>query len=415
MEQALYDLPDGWEWSTLKSCCTFENGDRGKNYPSRSSFISNGIAVINAGCLDGKSIITNKLNRISQEKYDLISAGKIQKGDLLFCLRGSLGKCALISHLEKGVIASSLVIVRPRLHLIALFLLYYFNSTLCSKFIQHYNNGAAQPNLSAKNLSDFLIPLPLLPEQQRIVEKLDALLSRINKAIDLLRQCLILINQTYSSALEEAFNPLNAPQNSQDSKYDLPDGWEYQELQNVVDILGGATPSKNESSFWDGQIKWASVRDLTTDELRKTEFSISKKGFNSCSTNMIPKGSLIIATRVGLGKVVFVVNDVAINQDLKGLLPCKSINVKYLFYWLKSISVFIKNSGIGATVKGVKLTFIKSLLVPLPLLSEQQRIADKLDRLTIKHQQSKDNMTTQITQLEQLKASILDAAFKGEL
>jgi type I restriction enzyme S subunit len=148
------------------------------------------------------------LNFISEERYNIIGGGKIKKGDILFCLRGSLGKCGVINNLERGVIASSLVIVRPQSKLYTKYLLYYFNSSLINEYINQYNNGAAQPNLSAKSLSLFYIPLPPLAEQKRIVQKLDALFERIDKAIALLQKNIYAANNFMNSVLNDVFSYL---------------------------------------------------------------------------------------------------------------------------------------------------------------------------------------------------------------
>ena len=89
----------------------------------------------------------------------------------------------------------------------------------------------------------------------------------------------------------------------------------------------------------------------------------------------------MIATRVGLGKVCLLAQDTAINQDLRGIVPFDAsvLAVRFLFWWLKSISDQIVAEGTGATVQGVKLPFVKSLQVPLPPLPEQQRIVTLLD------------------------------------
>lgn len=201
----LYELPEGWEWKPLAELCKFENGDRGKNYPSRALFVNEGIPVINASNLNGKTIDLHNLNFISEDKYNLISNGKVRKNDLLFCLRGSLGKCALVTNLDKGVIASSLVIVRPLERILNGYLLYYFNSSICHKFIRQYNNGAAQPNLSAHCLSKFLIPFSSLPEQRRIAHKLDVLSENIEAQKKTLQEKIDELNNLKNSILDAAF------------------------------------------------------------------------------------------------------------------------------------------------------------------------------------------------------------------
>ena len=90
------------------------NGDRGKNYPSQADITEDGeIPFVNAGHLNGRNIDFGDMNYISKEKYDMLSSGKFQRGDILYCLRGSLGKKAIISDDVCGAIASSLVIIRP--------------------------------------------------------------------------------------------------------------------------------------------------------------------------------------------------------------------------------------------------------------------------------------------------------------
>jgi len=176
--------------------------------------------------------------------------------------------------------------------------------------------------------------------------------------------------------------------------YELPKGWNYSQLGTVAKLIGGATPSKKERKYWDGDIKWASVRDLNVDTLVNTEFRITHEGLASCSSNIIPKGNLVIATRVGLGKVSRTQTDVAINQDLRGVIPTCDIDVDYLFFWFKGNAKFIESNGTGATVKGVKIGFIKSLQIPLPPLNEQKRIVAKLDALFTR-------IDTAITHLQQ--------------
>ena len=83
----------------------------------------------------------------------------------------------------------------------------------------------------------------------------------------------------------------------------LPRGWEIKKLGEVCDVIGGGTPSKKNSKFYEGNILWATVRDMKSEILSDTEFKITEEAVKNSSTNIIPKGNVIIATRVGLGKV----------------------------------------------------------------------------------------------------------------
>jgi len=153
------------------------NGDRSSNYPSKEHRVNSGIPFINAGHLVNGRIDLSEMDYITPQKFDSLSGGKLILNDVLFCLRGSLGKCALNTEILQGTVASSLTILRPNGYLDANYLLRFLQSGLCSNQIKKNDNGTAQPNLSAKNLAKFEFRLPDLEDQKRIVAKVDQLLS----------------------------------------------------------------------------------------------------------------------------------------------------------------------------------------------------------------------------------------------
>ena len=157
--------------------------------------------------------------------------------------------------------------------------------------------------------------------------------------------------------------------------------WDSLPLGEVCELIGGGTPSKKNSAYYGGPIPWATVRDMHSETLSETELRITDSGLKNSSTKVIPANNVVIASRVGLGKVCLLKQDTAINQDLRGVIPKKTntIDVRFLFYWFKSISQKIIDAGRGATVHGVTLPFLKALEIPLPPLSEQHRIVAKLD------------------------------------
>ena len=176
-----FDLPTSWKWTRLSQLCELENGDRGKNYPSRRELVSDGVPFINAGHLQSGAICLDSMNYISERRYNLLKSGKVQDGDILFCLRGSLGKSALVRNLSQAAIASSLVIIRLIADLNRQFVLNYLFSTLADQMIRRFDNGTAQPNLSSADLGKFLFPLPPIEEQDRIVTKVDELMRLCDK------------------------------------------------------------------------------------------------------------------------------------------------------------------------------------------------------------------------------------------
>lgn len=158
----------------LGDVCILINGDRGKNYPSKEEMQSEGVPFINAGHLKSNCICFDEMNYISEEKFSKLSSGKIQNGDLLYCLRGSLGKKAIVDGIEKGAVASSLVIIRPATNFLRVsYLSYVLDSPTIQEQMQKANNGSSQPNLSADSVKNFEFQLPSLEKQDAAVSILD--------------------------------------------------------------------------------------------------------------------------------------------------------------------------------------------------------------------------------------------------
>lgn len=198
----------------------------------------------------------------------------------------------------------------------------------------------------------------------------------------------------------------------------MKEEWGTVRLGKVCDIIGGGTPSKSNIGFYKGDIPWVTVRDMNCDYLVDTEFRITTDAVKNSATHIIPQNSVIIATRVGLGKVCILAKDSAINQDLKGILPKrdKILDQKYLFWWFKSVSQKILEAGTGATVQGVKLPFIQELPFPYRPLPEQKRIVAILDETFAAIGKAKAIAEKNLQNARELFESYLQGVFekKGE-
>ena len=161
-----------WEQRKLGEFCDMFNGDRSSKYPNASDMLPEGIPFINAGDLQEGKVNLETCNKISKSKYDELNGAKLSEGDIVYCLRGSLGKNAYIDNFSEGTIASSLVAIRPKM-INGRFLFHILNSDIEYKQRVLRDEGAAQPNLSARSLSEFFIPIPQAEEDQSVADFLD--------------------------------------------------------------------------------------------------------------------------------------------------------------------------------------------------------------------------------------------------
>ncbi len=187
----MFDLLKDYSEETFISLDTyayFFNGDRSKNYPSASDIVSEGCAFINAGHLQDGKVNYEACDYITPQKFKSLHGAKIEQGDILYCLRGTLGKNAFIEEkVVDGTVASSLVVIRPH-DINNKFLFYILNSYIEEKQRRAADNGTAQPNLSALSVAAFKVLAPSKPEQDHIVEVLETIDNSIEQERDVLKK-----------------------------------------------------------------------------------------------------------------------------------------------------------------------------------------------------------------------------------
>jgi type I restriction enzyme S subunit len=390
-----------WQIKKLSEICNLIT-DGVHNSPK---YIDSGIPMLDAKHIKDNFSIDddNPTKFISQETDNLLSKRcKPLANDLLISSRGTIGKIAIVKEGQNFNIMGNIILLRVPNNVISKYVAFSLQSKLDE--IQSISRGVAQKGLYLNQVRNFEILIPSLSEQKRIVAILDEAFEGIDRAISNTEKNLSNARELFESYLNSIFSQKG-------------EGWEVKSLDEICHVVGGGTPSKSNDKFYTGEIPWATVRDMKSEIISETECRITEEAIKKSSTNIIKQGNVVIATRVGLGKVCMVAQDTAINQDLKGIIPKNNneILIRFLFWWLKSIASLIKEEGTGATVQGVKVTFINSLKIPLPPLFEQKNIVNKLDEISTKTQRIENIYRQKIAALKELKQSILQKAFNGEL
>lgn len=428
-----YDLPDGWTWCRLGLLCTFVNGDRSKNYPSGTDLVKSGIPFINSKNIMGHEICLDdsQLTFITESKFRDLRAGALIDCDIVFVLRGSVGKFGIFHACPKyctGFVNAQIVIVRALQKEFVRFILCFFESNAFADLMQRVSTGSAVAQLSANNLSTILFPLPPLAEQQRIVAQIDKLMTMCDeleaaeKELDALedRFAEYLPKSILQSAVqgklvaqdkndEPAAELLKRIQKEKaqlvkDGKlkkekplppiaenelpYDLPDGWTWCRLSTIAAIVGGATPQSTNDEFYTAAgsgISWitpADMKNCTVDKMiYHGQKDITEAGYNSCSTILLPKGSVLYSSRAPIGLIAFAGNALCTNQGFKSLIPVMSDMAEWIYIALKDKTDSIIEKATGTTFKEVSGSFMERVVIPLPPLTEQQRIVAKVDEL----------------------------------
>ncbi|MFT5380704.1 restriction endonuclease subunit S [Alteromonas sp.] len=394
MEQVLYQLPDGWSWRKLSELAKTTSGGT----PSRSNkdYWGGSIPWVKSGEL-GDSRVEKNEEFITELGLKNSSAKLFPKESLLLALYGATaGKLGVLTY--DATTNQAVCCISQDDQLLARDFLRYYLLSQRKKIIED-SFGGAQPNISQAYVREIDIPTPPLTEQKRIVEKLDVLLTRINTAIEHLHSKLDLSKQLFDSILDEFFKRSDC-----DS---VP-------LTEVVDFIGGSQPPKSQFSDVqkEGYVRLIQIRDYKTDNHIVYVDSASTKKFCTKEDVMIGRyGPPVFQILRGL--------DGAYNVALMKAVPNEDVLTKnYLFWFLQSPS--IQNYVIGISQRaagqsGVNKKALEKYLIPVPSKTIQNDIVDKVGQLVNKSRNLEAEVTAEITILNQLKASILDSAFKGEL
>ena len=236
-------VPYDWKIMRLKYVSDFYNGYRGSNYPSGDDLVEEGIPFLTSNNIHGETLdVSDEITKyITQEKYDSLGGAKVMKNDIIFCLRGSVGTCAINKSIDEGTVASSLVDIRPK-KIDPNFLNYVLNSPLAEIQTLDFMNGSCALNLSAENVSSYVIFVPSIPEQHRIstyldakCAEIDALTVDIQTQIDTLEQYKrSVITETVTRGLDK-----NVEKKESGSQYwgDIPVKWDIVDIKYLFEIV----------------------------------------------------------------------------------------------------------------------------------------------------------------------------------
>lgn len=397
-------MKQGWEVKKLGDVCEFENGDRGSNYPSKAHRTQTGIPFINAGHLSENGVDFIDMDYISQERYNLLGSGKIKENDILFCLRGSLGKFASVKNLEKGAIASSLVILRIKTSVLHNYLLAYLGSNICVDMINKYKGGAAQPNLSAGSLKNFTIPIPPLAEQERIVAILDKAFSAIEQAKQNAEKNLKNAKELFDSYLNGIFT-------------NKGDDWEEKPLNEIAEYFNGLTYSPKD-------VSGSGILVLRSSNIQNDELDFNDNVYVNLTVKdkiKVKENDILMCSRNGSKRLVGKTAKIqALEEEMTFgtfMMIIRSENHEILSWFFKSVNFKEQISqGENTMINQITRYMLDDVVISMPRNRETQiKISNHLRILQLHIKDLETIFKQKINELEELKKSILQKAFNGEL
>lgn len=377
----LYSLPNGWEWKKLGKIAKLQNGFAFKS----KLFVNDGLPIVRIKNIKNEKVLLDDVVYFNVEDYGKkLDSYQIKKNDILIAMSGATtGKIGLYDTEEISYLNQRVGLFRIENSNLRSYL-FYFLSTQIEKNLE-LSLGAAQPNLSTEQINNIELPLPPLEEQKRIVAKLDILFAKIDKAIALHQKNIDEANVFMASVLNDVFLEL-------EEKYGV------KEINSLFKIKSGNfLPAKN--MVEDGEINVYGGNGING---KHNEFNLS--------------GENIIIGRVGAlcGNVRCVNDNIWLTDNAFYISEYfEEIDKNFLAQML--IHIDLGSSANKSAQPVISYKSICEMTLPLPPLQTQQKVVAYLDEISNKMEKIKQIQKEKMQSLKELKASILDKAFKGEL
>lgn len=203
---------------------------------------------------------------------------------------------------------------------------------------------------------------------------------------------------------------------NKETTYNLPDSWIWTTLGEIGIVTSGGTPSSRQPDFWGGDIAWITPADLSNYKnkyIEQGQRSITKVGLDNSSAKLLPKGTVLFSSRAPIGYTVIAKNEIATNQGFKNLILTKSGYPDYIYYFLLASKQLAESYASGTTFLELSATKFSQIPIPLPPLSEQYRIVEKIEELFSELDKAQENLLNARKQLEIYKQVVLNVAFNS--
>ena len=264
-----------------------------------------------------------------------------------------------------------------------------------TNYLNSLGRGATFKELSKGIVENVLIPLPAIEEQHHIAD----LFASVEELIQTKKQQLDLFDELVKSRFIELFGD-----------YDLSHAQSnWKSISEIGKVVGGATPKTNIEEYWDGEYRWITPAELSSDSgyIYDSVRKLTKAGVDSCSLQEMPIDTVILSSRAPIGKVAIAGNTFYCNQGFKNIICNKEILPRYLYTVLLLNTEYLNSLGRGATFKEISKSIVENIRVPVPPIELQEQFTAFVEQTD----KSKSAVQQSIAELEELKKSLMQKYF----
>ena len=388
-------IPESWSKTRFKYIkdkkdhYPIGDGDHGSIKPEY--YCDEGIPYIRVQNLTwGEKLDMEDIAYIPEHIHNRNKKSELKPGDILVAKTGAtIGKTAIIPPSIKKANTTSSVgkITLSDADVCPKYYFYCICSDVCQRQMwEKAEQKSAQPGFNIIDIENFCVPLPSKDEQRLIADFLDEKCAKIDKlSEDIQKQIDLLYNYKRSIVFNAVTKGVNRDMKLQDSGIKwirkMPETWDTLPIKYLFSIISGSTPESTNPDYWDGDIPWITPADFKTADyyVKGGSRNISKLGYCSCSTNMVPAGSIIFSKRAPIGSVAIAEQPLCTNQGCLSCIRNNGDSTKYYYYVMSVLDDIFNLFGSGTTFKEISATVFENIKLPHPGISEQKTIASFLD------------------------------------
>ncbi|RKR14851.1 type I restriction enzyme S subunit [Maribacter vaceletii] len=407
-------MREDWTVKLLEEIVKIGDGNHSGNYPKASEMVSEGIPFIRGtNLIDGK-VSPEDMRFISAEKHEILKKGHLKTGDILFTNRGQVGKKAIVDERFNGSNLNSQVAwFRCNEQINNRFLFHFLDSPSVLNYINENTNGTALQQLTIRQIRKLNIAFPTLKEQKQIVALLDKAFTAIDQAKANISTNIENAKELFQSKLNDIFSQKGA-------------SWEEKTLKEITTKIGsGATPRGGQASYKDSGISLIRSMNVHDDGFREKKLAfIDDEQASKLDNVTIQKNDVLLnITGASVARCCIVDNSflpARVNQHVSIIRLKEGImNYKFLHFALTSKetkNLLLGISAQGATRQAITKVQIENFKISFPSsIDVQDKLVKSLETISKQTIQIESNYTKKLEDLEELKKSILQKAFAGEL
>lgn len=374
------EFTDDWEQRKLLSCIQKITDFRGRT-PKKlgMDWSESGYLALSAlNVKDGYIDFSQDVHYGDQVLYDKwMSGNELHKGQVLFTTEAPMGNVAQVPDNKRYILSQRTIAFDVKADIITEnFLAIVLRSSTVFNTLTSLSSGGTAKGVSQKSLAGVDVQIPSDLREQ-------TLLAEYFRHLDYL----ITLHQRKLEKLKKLRKGMMQRLFSQEIRFKADDGsgfpeWEEKKVGSLGDIVGGGTPSTKKKEYWCGKIAWVSSADIGDNDIRNINITrfITREAIADSATKIIPKDSILIVSRVGVGKVAKASRNLCTSQDFTNIVNLDG-DVTFLSYAVLRLMQSKLQCVQGTSIKGIPNDEIKNYTLNIPCLAEQQKIANCLSSL----------------------------------